>query len=272
MEVGGCDTIELAREFGTPAYIVAEDDLRARARAFVEAARRNAGPGELTRDVFASKAFPCTAVLRTLAQEGLWCDVASGGEMHLALQAGFAPERLVLHGNAKSEAELRMALRHRVGLIVIDNLDEIDRLERLLAEGELADMPPQPVLVRATPNVRGDTHEKISTGQADSKFGFAMDQVAGAVERIRGIPGLALEGVHAHIGSQLFELEPFRREVAQLAGLRELAGEGVPHLGPRRRPRRGVHRRPAPPGDRGVRWRARRGRARAPRRATGSAC
>ncbi len=244
LEVGGCDTIELAREFGTPAYVVAEDDLRARARAFVEAGRAacsgagaTAGPRGLGRDagpeelhvLFASKAFPCTAVLRTLAQEGLWCDVASGGEMHLALQAGFAPERLVLHGNAKSEAELRMALRHRVGLIVIDNLDEIDCLERLLAEGELADMPPQPVLVRATPNVRGDTHEKISTGQADSKFGFAMDQVAGAVERIRGITGLALEGVHAHIGSQLFDLEPFRREVAQLAGLRELAeGDGFP--------------------------------------------
>ncbi len=241
LEVGGCDTIELAREFGTPAYVVAEDDLRARARAFVEAARvaraeagatpgggveLHAGGGVELHVLFASKAFPCTAVLRTLAQEGLWCDVASGGEMHLALRAGFAPERLVLHGNAKSEAELRMALRHRVGLIVIDNLDEIDRLERLLTEGELADIPPQPVLVRATPNVRGDTHEKISTGQADSKFGFAMDQVAGAVERIRAVPSLALEGVHAHIGSQLFELEPFRREVAQLAGLRELAGNG----------------------------------------------
>ncbi|MGA2163856.1 MAG: diaminopimelate decarboxylase [Solirubrobacteraceae bacterium] len=239
LEVGGCDTIELAREFGTPAYVVAEDDLRARARAFVEAGRAacaeadaTAGPGELGHNagrgsqlnvLFASKAFPCTAVLRTFAQEGLWCDVASGGEMHLALRAGFAPERLVLHGNAKSEAELRMALRHRVGLIVIDNLDEIGRLERTLAEGELADLPPQPVLVRATPNVRGDTHEKISTGQADSKFGFAMDQVGAAVERIRGIPGLALEGVHAHIGSQLFDLEPFRREVAQLAGLREFA-------------------------------------------------
>ncbi len=225
LEVGGCDTIELARELGTPAYVVAEDDLRARAQAFVEAGR---GAGAEVHVLFASKAFPCTAVLRTLAQEGLWCDVASGGEMHLALQAGFAPERLVLHGNAKSEAELRMALQHRVGLIVIDNLDEIDCLERLLGDldstyPERADMPPQPVLVRATPNVRGDTHEKISTGQADSKFGFAMDQVAGAVERIREIPGLTLEGVHAHIGSQLFELEPFRREVAQLAGLRELA-------------------------------------------------
>ena len=226
LEVGGCDTIELARECGTPAYVVAEDDLRARARAFVRAGR-DAGHGAELHVLFASKAFPCTAVLTALAQEGLWCDVASGGEMHLALRAGFAPERLVLHGNAKSEAELRMALRHRVGLIVIDNLDEIAVLERLLAAGELADGPPQPVLVRATPNVRGDTHEKISTGQADSKFGFALDQVPAAVQRIRATPGLALEGVHVHIGSQLFELEPFRRKVAALAGLRQLAEDGT---------------------------------------------
>jgi diaminopimelate decarboxylase len=222
LEVGGCDTIELAREFGTPAYVVAEEDLRARARAFVQAGQE-AGHGAELHVVYASKAFPCTAVLRALAREGLWCDVASGGELHLALRAGFTPERLVLHGNAKSEAELRMALRHRVGLIVIDNLDEIAVLERLLAEGELVDGPPQPVLVRATPNVRGDTHEKISTGQADSKFGFALDQVPGAVQRIRAIPGLALEGVHVHIGSQLFDIEPFRRKVAALAGLRQLA-------------------------------------------------
>jgi diaminopimelate decarboxylase len=227
LEVGGCDTIELAREFGTPAYVVAEEDLRTRAQTFVEAGRR-AGHEEL-HVVFASKAFPCTAVLRTLAQEGLWCDVASGGELHLALHAGFAAERLVLHGNAKSAAELRMALRHRVGLIVIDNFDEIDRLERLLAEGALADGGPQPVLVRATPDVRGETHEKISTGQADSKFGFAMGQVGAAIERVRAVRGLALEGVHAHIGSQLLHLEPFRREVAQLASLGELAGpKGFP--------------------------------------------
>ena len=169
--------------------------------------------------VFASKAFPATAVLALFAQEGLWCDVASGGELSLALAAGFAPERIVLHGNAKSEAELRMALRHRVGLIVIDNLDEIERLERLIGEGVLEDRGPQPVLLRATPNVKGDTHEKISTGQADSKFGFAMGDLAGAIERVRGVTGLALEGMHAHIGSQLFDLEPFRREVAALADL-----------------------------------------------------
>src|SRR6202043_3298725 len=102
---------------------------------------------------------------------------ASGGELHLALTAGFSPDRIVVHGNAKSEAELRMALRHRVGLIVLDNLDEIERLERLLREGAAADRGGQPVLVRVTPGVRGETNAKISTGQADSKFGFAMAEV-----------------------------------------------------------------------------------------------
>src|SRR5438067_13319032 len=168
LEVGGCDAIELAREFGTPAYVVAEDDLRARARAFVQAGQ-DAGHSDF-HVVFASKAFPCSAVLELFAQAGLWCDVASGGELHLALAAGFRPERIVVHGNAKSEAELRMALRHRVRLIVVDNLDEVDRLERLVAAGELADRGDaggQPVLVRVTPDVRGETHEKISTGQAD---------------------------------------------------------------------------------------------------------
>jgi diaminopimelate decarboxylase len=227
LEVGGCDTIELAREFGTPAYVVAEDDLRARARAFVQAGH-DAGHRDF-HVVFASKAFPCTAVLGLFAQEGLWCDVASGGELHLALRAGFRPERIVLHGNAKSEAELRMALRHRVGEIVIDNFDEIDRLERLVAEGELpdragADGEPngQPVLLRVTPDVRGDTHEKISTGQAESKFGFAMADAPEAIARARRVRGLSLQGLHAHIGSQLLGLEPFRSEVAELATLGEV--------------------------------------------------
>jgi diaminopimelate decarboxylase len=227
LEVGGCDTIELAREFGTPAYVVAEDDLRARARAFV-AAGRGSGHKDF-HVVFASKAFPCTAVLSLFASEGLWCDVASGGELHLALEAGFAPERIVVHGNAKSDAELRMALRHRVGLIVIDNFDEIDRLQRLVAEGALVDRAGgQPVLVRVTPDVRGETHEKISTGQADSKFGFAMARAGEAIARLRELDGLSLEGLHAHIGSQLLGLEPFRREAAELATLGEF---GVWDLG-----------------------------------------
>jgi diaminopimelate decarboxylase len=217
LEVGGCDTIELAREFGTPAYVVAEDDLRSRARAFV-AAGREAGHPDL-HVVFASKAFPCTAVLALFAQEGLWCDVASGGELHVALAAGFAPERILLHGNAKSEAELRMAMRHRVGAIVIDNLDEVARLARLIADGALADRGAQPVLVRVTPDVRGETHEKISTGQADSKFGFSMADADEAIERVRATEGLDLQGLHAHIGSQLLDLQPFRRAAEELARL-----------------------------------------------------
>jgi diaminopimelate decarboxylase len=217
LEVGGCDTIELAREFGTPAYVVAEEDLRARARAFVEAGRES-GHGDL-QVVFASKAFPCAAVLELFAAEGLWCDVASGGEMYLALRAGLRPERIVLHGNAKSDAELRMALRHGIGLIVLDNFDEIDRLERLIGEGELEDRGPQQVLVRVTPDVRGQTHEKISTGQADSKFGFSSADAPRAIERARAAAGLELRGLHAHIGSQILELHPFDREVEELAAL-----------------------------------------------------
>ena len=219
LEIGGCDTLELAREFGTPAYVVAEEDLRARARAFLDAGRAS---GQLDLQVvFASKAFPCTAVLALFAAEGLWCDVASGGELHLALGAGFAPERIVMHGNAKSEAELRMALRHRVGTIVIDNFDELERLRGLVAEGALGDRGPdgQPVLIRVNPDVSGDTHEKISTGQADSKFGFSMADVERAIEGVGGSPGLTLRGLHAHIGSQLLELEPFARAAAGIAAM-----------------------------------------------------
>jgi diaminopimelate decarboxylase len=222
LEVGGCDTIELAAEFGTPAYVVAEEDLRTRARAFVQAGR-DAGHEDL-HVVFASKAFPCTAVLELFAGEGLWCDVASGGELHLALNAGFPPERIVVHGNAKSERELRAALDRGVGLIVVDNFDEMERIALLMAErgGEGAEgAGGQPALIRVTPDVRGETHEKISTGQADSKFGFAMARAGEAIARLQAVPGISLRGLHAHIGSQLLDLEPFRREVGELAALGE---------------------------------------------------
>src|SRR3954467_2977971 len=128
LEVGGRDALALAHEFGTPAYIVAEDDLRARARAFTQAFAGHTDDFEV---VFASKAFPCTAVLRVFADEGLGCDVASGGELALALRAGFAPERLYLHGNAKSETELAMALAAKVGTIVLDNEQDADRVAKL---------------------------------------------------------------------------------------------------------------------------------------------
>src|SRR5918912_2790330 len=128
LEVGGCDVVELAREFGTPAYVYAEDDMRARARSYVEAFRARTERFEV---VYASKAFPCTEAYRLLVGEGLACDVASGGELYLALKGGFPPERIYLHGNNKSDEELRMALDAGVGHIVIDSFDELDRLERM---------------------------------------------------------------------------------------------------------------------------------------------
>ncbi len=209
LEVGGCDTIELAREFGTPAYVVAENDLRARARAYVHAFRA-AGHDDF-QVAFAAKAFPCTAVMALFAQEGLGCDVASDGELHLALRAGLDPARLVFHGNARSDAELGRAVAAGVGLIVIDNFDDIDRLERIGAR--------QRVLVRVTPGVAGDTHEKISTGQADSKFGLGPADARAAIARIANVPGLDLAGLHMHIGSQLLDLAPFRAAMEVLGGL-----------------------------------------------------
>jgi diaminopimelate decarboxylase len=220
LSIGGCDARELAREFGTPAYVVAEDDLRARARTFTEAlARLHDGPGEV---VFASKAFPCTAVLRVFAEEGLGCDVASGGELHLALRAGFEPARLYLHGNAKSETELAMALEAAVGTVVIDNEHEADRLQALGGGPRL--------LVRVVPGVDADTHEHILTGQAGSKFGMPPDAARALADRME------IAGLHMHIGSQLRSLDPYRRAVAALARVGDFevydlgGGLGVPYL------------------------------------------
>jgi diaminopimelate decarboxylase len=211
LHVGGCDVLEVAKEFGTPAYIVAEDDLRSRARAFKAAFEQLHPKSSL---VFATKAFPATAVLRVFAEEGLGCDVASGGELALALRAGMEPGRIHLHGNAKSEGELREALDAGIGDIVIDNGDDVDKLERLVPKGRT-----QPVQIRVTPDVAGDTHAAISTGQADSKFGFGLDDAREAITRVRGSDVLELTGVHAHIGSQLLALEPFRLAVAAMATL-----------------------------------------------------
>jgi diaminopimelate decarboxylase len=199
LEVAGCDVVELAAEFGTPAYIYAEDDLRARAMATVAAFAERTDSFEV---VYASKAFPCTAALRIFAEEGLSCDVASGGELHLALHAGFDPERIYMHGNNKTEAELTLALESGVGHVIVDSLDEIDRLERVAAGRS------QRVLLRVTPRIRPDTHDKIATGQEDSKFGIPLAALPGAVERCAAA-GLEVRGLHAHLGSQVFELDVY---------------------------------------------------------------
>jgi diaminopimelate decarboxylase len=229
LEIGGCDAVDLAAEFGTPAYVVAEDDVRTRARAFIEALSARHQDFDV---LFASKAFPCTAVYRLLAEEGLACDVASGGELFLALRGGFDPARIYFHGNAKSSAELREALEAGVGHIVIDSLHELDRLEAVSAELGRR----QEVLIRITPGVSGDTHHAISTGQTDSKFGFAPVDARVAIERLAGAPHLDLVGLHFHIGSQLLSLDPFRAAVRTLAALGEFpvynvgGGLGVAYL------------------------------------------
>ena len=228
LSIGGCDAIEVAREFGTPAYVVAEQALRERAREFRAAlAEHHDGPAAV---LYAAKAFSCTPVLRVFAEEGLSCLVSTGGELHLALRAGFAPGRIQMHGNAKSASELEMALTAGVGTIVIDSFDDLERLERLVAPGA-----GRRVLIRVMPGVETDTHAKIATGHADVKFGMGLDDAAEAIERIRKGDRLAVAGLHMHLGSQLFDYEPFRAGVAALMTLGDMevydlgGGLGVPY-------------------------------------------
>jgi diaminopimelate decarboxylase len=222
LEVAGCDLVELAEEFGTPAYFYAEDDIRARARAYRQAFESRGAEFEV---LFASKSLPCTAAYRLFAEEGLSVDVASGGELHMALKAGFDPERIHMHGNNKSDEEILFAARAGIRHLILDSFDEIERCERLLDE-------PQRVLIRVTPGIKPSTHDYITTGQLDSKFGFGLEDglAAKAVERVLASDKLELVGLHAHIGSQIFELEPYKLAIQALG---ELAGDwcGVVNVG-----------------------------------------
>jgi diaminopimelate decarboxylase len=214
LEIGGCDVVELAAEFGTPAYLYAESDMRARAGAYREAFERHTPDFEV---LFASKSLPCTAAYRLFAEEGLSVDVASGGELHMALRAGFDPARIHMHGNNKRDEEVLFASRAGVGHLILDSFDEIERCERLLEE-------PQDVLIRVTPGIKPSTHDYVQTGQLDSKFGFGLEDglAARAIERILASDRLNLTGLHAHIGSQIFELEPYTLAIRAIG---ELAGE-----------------------------------------------
>jgi diaminopimelate decarboxylase len=208
LAIGGCSTQELAREFGTPLFVYDETHLRARCR---EAAA--AFPDGCA---YATKAFLCRAMARLAHEEGLALDVATGGELHVALAAGVPAERLVLHGNNKSDDELRRALVTGVGRIVVDSDDELDRLERLVPD---ARVEPPNVLLRVTPGVEAHTHEFIRTGQVDSKFGFGVQSGAAdkALARAATSPHLELVGVHVHIGSQVFVADFFHQAVDVLA-------------------------------------------------------
>jgi diaminopimelate decarboxylase len=229
LAVGGCPVAELAASFGTPLFVYDEDHLRARCREAVAAFGEGVS--------YATKAFLCRAMARLVNEEGMHLDVATGGEMHVALAAGVPAERLVLHGNNKSEAELMRGRDVGVGRIVVDSFDELDRLDRLHA----ADGRAPKVLVRATPGVEAHTHEFVRTGQIDSKFGFgvASGDLAKAVERASGSPAVDLVGVHAHIGSQVFVADFFHQAIDVIApwvrdlDLPELSiggGLGVPYV------------------------------------------
>ncbi len=209
LEIAGCDVLELADRFGTPAYVYAEDDMRARARDYLRAFEERTDAFEV---IYASKSLPCTAAYRVMREEGLSVDVASGGELRMALAAGFDPARVHLHGNNKSEAELRYAFEAGVGHLILDSFDEIELAERLLDRT-------QQVLIRVTPGIKPSTHDYVQTGQLDSKFGFGLaDGLAEqAVERVRASKHLELVGLHAHIGSQIFELEPYVKAIDVIA-------------------------------------------------------
>jgi diaminopimelate decarboxylase len=209
LTVGGCALADIAAEFGTPAFVADEEGLRATAREYVEAfAARHPG----TDVHFASKALPCAPITRILAEEGLGCDVASAGELAIALAAGFDPAHILLHGNAKSDRDIGDALAAGVGVIVIDNGDDVDRLERLASA-------PQKVLLRVNPAVPGVTHAAMDTGSPEAKFGVSLDDAPPLLDRIRSVPALELLGLHVHIGSQLLDLDGFGKAAAAIAAL-----------------------------------------------------
>ena len=219
LRIGGVDLLDLAADFGTPLFVYDEAHLRARAGEAVEAL----GPDGA---IYATKAFLCRAMARLAHEEGMRLDVATGGELAVALAAGVPPDRLVLHGNNKAVWELRAALDAGVGRIVVDSEVELDRLESLVADG----LPRPKILLRINPGIEVHTHEHVRTGNLDSKFGFPLPtgQAHAATERAAASGAFDLVGLHMHIGSQVFSVENF------LEGLRTVApfvvDEGLPEL------------------------------------------
>ncbi len=207
LHIGGCDVIQVAERFGTPVFIYDEEHLRSRCREAVDAF----GDGV----AYASKAFLCRAMAKVAHEAGMDIDVATGGEMHIALAAGVPGGRLVFHGNNKSSDELAMAIDSGISRIVVDSFDEMDRIEELIGAGR----PAPNVLLRINPGIDAHTHEYLQTGIPDSKFGFPLtDGVATeAIARARSSEAMKFRGLHAHIGSQVFEVENYAKAIEALA-------------------------------------------------------
>ena len=240
LEIGGCDTVELAERFGTPLYVMDEALVRQNCREYLKSFRSRYANTDIA---FAGKSFLTAAMCRIVDQEGLWLDVVAAGEMHTALKAAFPAERLFLHGNFKSDEEIRTGLEVGVGRIIVDNLLEIERLNSITQEmGKTAD-----ILIRVTPGIDPHTHKLISLGQADTKFGFNIKDgsAMSAVRRALECSGVTVRGIHCHIGSQLLDTDAhtaavrimveFARQVLDETGLaiEEVntgGGLGIPYV------------------------------------------
>ncbi len=205
LEIAGCDTVELAQQFGTPLYVMNEDLIREHCREY-----RQGFDGHYPRwrVLYASKAFLTTAICRLIEEEGLGLDVVSGGELYTALAAHFPPELIYFHGNNKTPDELEMALRAGVGRFMVDSDYELELLNAIAGRlGRTAS-----VILRVTPGIEAHTHDYVQTGQLDSKFGISLaeDQIMVTVRKTLALPHISLRGLHCHIGSQIFELAPYR--------------------------------------------------------------
>lgn len=201
--VGGLKLEALRQQYSTPLYVMCEDTIRERAKAYEEAFKKHY-PNHLT--IYASKAFNCKAMCQIIAEEGLGIDVVSGGELYTALRANFPVERIIFHGNNKSKAELKMAMENNIGAIMLDNFYELSLIEELLAEGASSKVN---LMLRVTPGIECHTHEYIKTGSIDSKFGFKLEELNTLIEKLlelkKKYAGIHVRGLHAHIGSQIFE-------------------------------------------------------------------
>lgn len=205
LTLGGADTVELAKEYGTPLYVFDENDIRNNCRQFKDAFYKYYGGN--ARVYYASKAFSCKEMYRIVKDEGICTDVVSGGELYTALAAGFPAEKIGFHGNNKTLDELKYALQNKVGRIIVDNMTELYLLNEIAKEMNTH----QDILFRIKPGIDCHTHEYIQTGQIDCKFGFALEngEAYEAVKAVANMQNLSLAGIHCHIGSQIFETVPF---------------------------------------------------------------
>lgn len=222
LEIGGCDTSDLKAQYGTPLYIVDEQSVRNRCREYIEAFKAS---GLKFQVAYASKAFCVMAMCQLADEEGMSLDVVSDGELYTALEAGFPAERIHFHGNNKTPEEIEMALDAEIGCFVVDNVIELHMLQAIAAEKNRK----VNILLRVTPGVEAHTHEYISTGQTDSKFGFDIGNGSAyeAVKLAEAQANIHLMGIHSHIGSQIFEVEGFQMAVQRVAEFAASVKEGL---------------------------------------------